>query len=295
MIKERPILMSAPMVRAILEGRKNQTRRTRSLNKFCANVPVGFAIDYFVEEQTNEWLAISDKEDGEFPFSFSPWIKCPYGNLGDRLWVRESFKKWCIDGTDTVEDGWWTVRYRADNTIQKHCATWDCCATDDSPTEVGCEKEPDIWTPSIHMPRWASRILLEITGIRVERLQDISWDDCLSEGILQKQEHDYTVYFDYLKNDYLASNPKESYQSLINKINGPKTWDENPWVWVVEFMVIEVKGDRMKICSECANWSMFDGICWCPVSPRNLQEVDGDTPACEALEPEDEDENEDDY
>lgn len=58
---------------------------------------------------------------------------------------------------------------------------------------------------------------------------------------------------------------------------------------------MDVEGTHMKTCSECANWSMFDGICWCPVSPRNLQEVDGDTPACEALEPEDEDENEDDY
>lgn len=143
MIKERPIIMSAPMVRAIPEG-KTQTRRTRGLDKFCANVPEGFAIDYFEEELPGEWLAISYKEGGEFPLYFNPWIKCPYGNVGDRLWVRETFKKWCIDGTDTIEDGYWSVRYRADNNIRKHCAIWDCCATDDSPTEVGCEKEPDI-------------------------------------------------------------------------------------------------------------------------------------------------------
>jgi hypothetical protein len=241
MIKERPILMSAPMVRAILEGRKNQTRR---IVKSKNNVHGYNSVSLVSKEEYNDEIApelegnvVAKKPMALFyrgPINDLD-IECPYGNLGDRLWVRESFKKWCIDGTDTVEDGWWTVRYRADNNIQEHCATWDCCATDDSPTEVGCEKEPDIWTPSIHMPRWASRILLEITGIRVERLQDISWDDCLSEGILQKQEHDYTVYFDYLKNDYLASNPKESYQSLINKINGPETWEQNPWVWVVEF------------------------------------------------------------
>lgn len=223
MIKERPILMPAPMVRAIPEG-KTQTRRTRGLDKFYANVPEGFAIEYFVEELPGEWLAISYKEGGEFPSYFKPWIKCPYGTVGDRLWVRETI--W--------NDSDFSWLYSADDVYL--------------PMEY-----PEGWTskvahkrsiPSIHMPRWASRTLLEITGIRVERLQDISWEDCISEGILQKQEHDYTVYFDYLKDDYLASNPKESYQSLINKINGPKTWDENPWVWVVEFRVIEVKGVR---------------------------------------------------
>ena len=225
--------MSAPMVRAILEGRKNQTRRTRGLNKFCANVPVGFAIDYFVEELPGEWLAISDKEDGEFPSFFKHWIKCPYGNLGDRLWVRETFFEVYDDRFQP------TGKYCYAATHQGYVNVLDY----DGGIKInkdGSDASP--WKPSIHMPRKASRILLEITGLRVERLQDISWEECISEGILQKQEHDYTVYFDYLKNDYLASNPKESYQSLINKINGPKTWDENPWVWVVEFRVIEVKG-----------------------------------------------------
>ncbi len=239
MIKERPILMSAPMVRAIPEG-KTQTRRTRGLDKFCANVPEGFAIDYFVEELPGEWLAISDKEGGEFPSSFKPWIKCPYGNVGDQLWVRESYKRWCIDGTDTIEDGWWFVRYRSDNNIQKHCATWDCCATYDSPSEAGCDKEPDRWEPSIHMPRWASRILLEITGIRVERLQDISEDDAIAEGILFNG--DYELWWDYQREQWICVDPIDSYKSLICKINGPETWERNPWVWVVEFKVIEVKG-----------------------------------------------------
>lgn len=240
MIKERPILMSAQMVQAILEGRKTQTRRTRALDKFCANVPERFAIDYFVEELPGEWLAISDKEDGEFPSFFKHWIKCPYGNVGDRLWVRESYKRWVIDGTDTIEDGWWSVRYRSDNNIQKHCATWDCCATYDSPSEAGCSKETDGWKPSIHMPRWASRILLEITGIRVERLQHISEDDAIAEGILFNGE--YELWWDYQREQWICVDPIDSYKSLICKINGPETWEKNPWVWVVEFKVIEVKG-----------------------------------------------------
>lgn len=233
MNKERPILMSAPMVRAILEERKTQTRRTRGFNKFCANVPEGFAIDYFVEELPGEWLAISDKEGGEFPSCFKPWVKCPYGKAGDRLWVRETFFEVYNDQFQP------TGKYCYAATHQGYVNVLD----DDGGIKInkdGSDASP--WKPSIHMPRKASRILLEITGIRVERLQDISWEDCESEGILKKQEHDYTVYFDYLKNDYLASNPKESYQSLIEKINGPETWEKNPWVWVVEFKTIDVKG-----------------------------------------------------
>lgn len=219
MIKERPILMSAPMVRAIPE-RKTQTRRTRGFDKFCANVPEGFAIDYFVEELPGEWLAISDKEGGEFPSSFKPWIKCPYGTVGNRLWVRETI--W--------NDSDFSWLYSADDVYL--------------PMEY-----PEGWTskvahkrsiPSIHMPRWASRTLLEITGIRVERLQDISEDDAIAEGILFNG--DYDLWWDYQREQWICVDPIESYKSLICKIKGPETWEKNPWVWVVEFRVIEVKG-----------------------------------------------------
>lgn len=219
MIKERPILMSPPMVRAIPE-RKTQTRRTRGFDKFCANVPEGFAIDYFVEELPGEWLAISDKEGGEFPSSFKPWIKCPYGKVGDRLWVRETI--W--------NDSDFSWLYSADDVYL--------------PMEY-----PEGWTskvahkrsiPSIHMPRWASRTLLEITGIRVERLQDISEDDAIAEGILFNG--DYDLWWDYQREQWICVDPIDSYKSLICKINGPETWEKNPWVWVVEFKVVEVKG-----------------------------------------------------
>lgn len=246
MIKERPILMSAPMVRAILAGRKTQTRRLVKSRNDLSHYNKAFVLskDEYNKDVATEFNAkvVAKKPMALFFKNFINGldVECPYGNVGDRLWVRESYKRWCIDGTDTTEDGWWSVRYRSDNNIQKHCATWDCCATYDSPSEAGCCKEPDRWKPSIHMPRWASRILLEITGLRVERLRDISRDDCIAEGIYEYQDGNY--FYDSEHGGY--GSPYAAYKELINKINGPETWDRNPWVWVVEFKVIEVKGDE---------------------------------------------------
>ena len=231
MIKERPILMSAPMVRAILEGRKTQTRRIiKPQPYFDAQNNLIFG----------KWNYGQDLYGTHVLPKRNLALKCPYGNLGDRLWVRESYKRWCIDETGTVEDGWWSVRYRSDNNIQKHCATWDCCVTYDSPSEAGCDKEPDRWEPSIHMPRWASRILLEIIGIRIERLQDITEDEAIAEGVLFNGNYD--LWWDYQREQWSCVDPIDSYKSLICKINGPETWEKNPWVWVVDFEVIEVKG-----------------------------------------------------
>lgn len=213
MIKERPILMSAPMVRAILEDRKTQTRRKVGLDKFCSRVPDGFKIEYFVEEESEEWLAISNDESGEFPAGFNPWIKCPYGTVGDRLWVRETFAESATGGfvyrADDTDDNW-----------MRRC--WGKFA----------------WTPSIHMPRRASRILLEITNVRIERLQNISRDDCIAEGIYEYQDGNYF----YSPENGGYGSPYAAYKALINKINGAETWGRNPWAWVIEFKVLEVKG-----------------------------------------------------
>lgn len=221
MITERPILFSGPMVRALLTRKKSQTRRTYGLNKFCASVPAGFSIDYFVEELPGAWLAISDKEDGEFPLPFRNWIKCPYGELGDRLWVRESLR-------NDSDLGWC---YSADHSIVPINYSLEWAVKVDHKLSI----------PSIHMPYWASRIFLEITGIRVERLQDISEDDAIAEGILFNG--DYELWWDYQREQWICVDPIDSYKSLICKINGPETWEKNPWVWVVEFKVIEVKGE----------------------------------------------------
>lgn len=178
-MKERPILFSGPMVRAILEKRKTQTRRV------IKPQPEAWAHDMV------GWELAMPNCRPLYPDSFARSY-CPYGQPGDRLWVRET---WTIpDPTDKR-----TVCYRSSN----------------DPITTG-EK----WKPSIYMPRWASRITLEITGVRVERLQDISESDAKAEGCPHYETPDGTC--SYWFREYL-------------KKHGHMEWDANPWVWVVEF------------------------------------------------------------
>ena len=211
-MKERPILFSALMVRALLAGTKTQTRRV---------VKPQFAMDAVPEEMcaTNErghqitghsglwWCAAEGDADVA--------RRCPYGQPGDRLWVRECFCE------DPLSFG---VLYRADGEL------------DEPALNAGGK-----WRPSIHMPRWASRITLEVTGVRVERLQDISEADAIAEGIeegIPAAGTDIRVWKNYSPNKkdtpWLVW-PLSSYFSLWQSINGPGSWDVNPWVWVVEF------------------------------------------------------------
>lgn len=195
-MKERPILMNGEMVRAILEGRKTQTRR---IVKPSAWIEYGDVNDY--------GKPVSGGHDVDFS-------KCPFGTVGDRLWVREAFavsEHWDSDEGRTVQN----IGYKA------------------------TAKNPDFkgWKPSIHMPRWASRITLEITEIRVERLNYISEKDALAEGIEEHiGAHGVKGFKPYLKGnlDVLAF-PQNSFRSLWESINGPGSWDQNPWVWVIEF------------------------------------------------------------
>lgn len=187
-MKERPILFSAPMVRALLDGSKTQTRR--------------------VVNQRH--LAQIDLSRGGCKANWSKPM--PYGQPGDRLWVRESFCR--IDGQTRP---WIETDYRA---TYKH--------GDRLGDTLGIKKR---WTPSIHMPRHASRITLEITGVRVERLQDISRGDSLNEGIV-KTAGGFGLP---AGQHYNAEDPRDSYFSLWESINGPGSVMLNPWVWVVEF------------------------------------------------------------
>ena len=199
-MKERPILFSGSMVRALLAGTKTQTRRV-------------------VKPQPR-------RVDGGVPFGDAPqWahaepgtamMHCPHGKRGDRLWVREAFCK--IIGQS---GGWIETDYRATYTHGFRLGD-----------SLGIRKK---WTPSIHMPRDASRITLEITSVRVERLQDISEADARAEGCTQNH------------NGYFWGGPHQTgglkqmatalqaYQDLWESINGPGSWDANPWVWVLEF------------------------------------------------------------
>jgi hypothetical protein len=195
-MKERPILMSAPMVRAILAGMKTQTRR---------------ALRGFYPPNRPEY----DSETGRLELFNGDevvcGIRCPYGRPGDRLWVRES---WSHD---------------ADSTEQCRASIEDAMGGGDfGPYYRATEVAPDTlrWMPSIHMPRWASRITLEITGVRVERLHDISEADAQAEGA----EHIHR--FDGLK---WHTGHASGFEALWEQINGPGSWDANPWVWVIEF------------------------------------------------------------
>ena len=179
-IKERPILFSAPMVRAIIEGRKTQTRRLFN------ETPEDFDDDGHP--------LVRGKDDKLHR------TRCRYGKIGDRLWVRESF---AYDGEVGGKE------------FFLYTATDSRCQID--------SYEPVKWTPSIHMPRRASRISLEITGVRVERLQDISEDDAKAEG----WHGDISKFPDQY--------PALWFQNLWASINGEESWNSNPWVWVVEF------------------------------------------------------------
>lgn len=196
-MKERPILFSAPMVRAILAGTKTQTRRAMKPqpHEDRMRLEVGLyhptVIDRHGDEQPGEEKFGAWTEDGE-----QGWV-CPYGQPGDRLWVREAFQR---AGGDS---GWW---YRAT----------------DAAADLG-HSPVSHWRPSIHMPRAASRITLEITGIRVERLQDISDADVAAEGI-STGTADCMVWH---------------YKKLWESINGAGSWDANPLVWVVEFQLLD--------------------------------------------------------
>lgn len=204
-MRERPVLFSAPMVRALLDCRKTQTRRVVSPRH-----------DWHVDEVPDErgvfrpWpvfeaYVYAEPETVEVP--------CPYGAPGDRLWVKESIRR---VAEPVGEERWCESEYIADG----------------SPTEA------DVWLwknralPSIHMPRGLSRIALEVTAVRVERLQDISEEDAKAEGIERSSGGPWRAYD--AEGGYCYS-AVDSYRSLWESINGPDSWAANPWVWVVEF------------------------------------------------------------
>jgi hypothetical protein len=204
---ERPILFSAPMIRAILAGQKTQTRRAlrRQFGPDAAPVemPKTTPEGWVVGGHSGVWWcdAAANPDDA---------IRCPYGVPGDRLWVRETWSQNEDQLSETRMDT--SYVYRADGERRA--------------LDNGVEKP---WRPSIHMPRRASRITLEITGVRVERLQDISDDDARQEGVAEWARG--------------ALSPQgqreicrqEGFEMLWKQINGAESWDANPYVWVVEF------------------------------------------------------------
>jgi hypothetical protein len=208
-VKERPILFSGPMVRAILAGQKTQTRR------IVKPQPEAWKHD------TEGWeLLRSPNHRSLFPDSFAK-AYCPCGRAGDRLWVREA---WSVV-PHVTEDGP-KNKAKGDGTGVTWRAAWD-----GNPSGFK-------WKPSIHMPRWASRINLEIIRVDVERLQDITNLDCNAEGItpigkgIAMPDGSFAQAGRY---ESKASTVRQLFSGLWESINGPGSWDLNPWVWVVQF------------------------------------------------------------
>ncbi|MBH3279176.1 hypothetical protein I5N59_00190 [Serratia marcescens] len=196
-MKERPVIFNGEMVRAILDGRKTQTRRVMKVQPESS----GFGLRFITE-------SLNNRDTGKYFWSQSDAVginkprskpfPCPFGQVGDQMWVRET---WAGAGASAPE-------------LQLYRANY--------PEHVGSEYEnvppaSEIrWTPSIHMPRWASRITLEITAVRVERLQDISEADAIAEGGTKHFNIDW-------------------FGPLWASIYGVDSWNANPWVWVIEF------------------------------------------------------------
>ena len=203
-MKERPMLFSTPMVRAILNGSKTQTRRVVKPEP-AASVT---AIYRPFAHEPNNWQGYADN------VGFIRWYgRCPYGQPGDRLWVRE-----------THMDLGACVLYRADSNAEP---------------ERAAVAPRQRWAPSIHMPRHLSRITLEITAVRVERLQDISEADARAEGAMF---HDGgQIGHSGWRHDYsdVHADARSSFARIWNNINGAGSWDKDPWVWVIDFRRVE--------------------------------------------------------
>lgn len=249
--KERPILFSASMVRAILEGRKSQTRRVVRLQfdpdaepeEMCATTPEGWQCG---GHSGRWWDACEGNNDKT--------VRCPYGQPGDRLWLRENWrtsKSRDNQSPQEIYDECWmdtVVEYRADGSQSLVLCEHFGEPPDEDEIEALSDFEPGRWRASIHMPCWASRILLEVVSVRVERLQDISEEDALAEG-LQIFNEDGNLYYSgveckpetWLDNpeSWHCADPVGAFRALWQSTNGPGSWDANPWVWVVEFRRIE--------------------------------------------------------
>lgn len=199
-IKERPILFSGEMIRALLAGRKTMTRRVVFKDDPDCHMPW--------------WCSGTHWQDGD------DLLRCPYA-VGMRLWVRET---WNI--MQWVEDTWMGGRDLDDwsGPIPKTRPRWSYYLSYRADSDDYDEK----WRPSIFMPRWASRITLEITAVKVERLNSITPEDALNEGIA-----------DYAASHNLTGYYTTAFSRLWDEINGKKyPWKSNPWVWVIAFKVL---------------------------------------------------------
>ncbi len=237
-VKERPILMSGAMVRALLDGSKTQTRRVMkhqitTFQTWGSGIPRTVPGKWCVHARfalPHQKPLVTDP-----PGSDDAWYPCPYGKPGDRLWVRETWKPTRVSPAIDGENRTVTYTYAAGGEqivkVGVDCGWVAVGQMLNEKMKVGA------WRPSIFMPRRASRLTLEIVSVSVERLQDISEEDAKAEGIVPLSgfgpNGDSEVWG--IEGMVAAVTAKMAYQYLWESINGPGSWDANPWVWVVEF------------------------------------------------------------
>lgn len=202
-MKETPIIFSGPMVTAILNGQKTMTRRVIKDQE---------SVEPILDDPTKgNWVHRNTLHPCDYACTLEPFDLCPYGKLGDRLYVRESFAVMNKKAFDAHRPAPFGLRYKADPETSPHL----------------------VFRPSIHMPRWASRITLEITGVRVERLQEINEYGARKEGI---RETLLSHVVDKGGSTTTVATARDTFLELWDKINGKKyPWKSNPWVWVIEF------------------------------------------------------------
>lgn len=229
-MKERPILFSGPMVRAILDGRKTQTRRILKPVRERFSVYLGTTFDgetgfFFRDRASMEYVSAS----------------CPYGTVGDRLWVRETVRAGEDDKTfDRVllypaDDASIFVTDEHDLSSDNFGRWWVLHAYNSDDPDITGGKN----VPSIHMPRWASRLLLEITDVRVQRLQQISEDDARAEGAPSAFASHNAIQA--LGGALCGSQHRYGFADLWDQINAERAgadYTSNPWVWAVTFKVV---------------------------------------------------------
>ena len=204
-MKDHPTIFNSGMVRAILDGRKTQTRRVIDFKKIAKKTGCTKG-RLFYSTTFNSWAV-----DGNSNVSLC-LVNCPYGVVGDRLWVRETWDFRPMGGA-LAKNRIAIVGYKADDATQSVNVPEDC--------------NPKIhkkWRSPIHLPKWACRLFLEITAIRVERVREIGLNDCNAEGTSK------TTHID-------KWNARHHFAQLWNSINAKRGygWDKNPWVWVIEF------------------------------------------------------------
>lgn len=238
-MKERGMIFNGEMVRAILDGRKTQTRRIMKAQPSEDFTPMNMALetdykarwytpgvvdkDGYLQPASKKVFGVSNENEG---------YSCPFGAVGDRIWVRETFQGPLVHEELFEEYSAYPEKFET----PEYCEY----AADGGVRPEYCDLDDNLrhgWRPSIHMPRWASRILLEITNVRVERLNSMHDVDAMREGI---QNLTTCLHSDFgIPGVVNAQHPVRAFQLLWESIYGIDSWHANPWVWVIEFKRVE--------------------------------------------------------